>query len=98
WLNHVSKRQIPTVAMITTLFQATVGGSWSARIRAWLNEVAVKWLPRFGDIICDNGYVARALTIDHYSTVHLIPEGYQELVGTPSQADARKALGIPMPK
>ena len=94
WLNHVSKRRIPTVGMIPYMFRMAAGNSRSAKIRAWLNEAAVRWLPRYCEITCDNIHVARLFKVDHYSTLHLIPEGHQELVGAQSQADARKALGI----
>ena len=60
--------------------------------------MAVKWLPRCCEIICDNVYVPRFLNIDHYSTVHIIPEGHEDLGPTPSQAEARRALGIPPAK
>ena len=98
WLNRLSKRPVPTVAHIPTVFNLTAGRPWGARIRGWLNQTTLGWLPHFCHLICDNIHVARLLKIDHYPATHLIPEGHQESVNAPPQAEARKALGIPTGK
>jgi glycosyltransferase involved in cell wall biosynthesis len=98
WLNRLSKRPVPTVAHIPTVFKSTAGRSLSARIRGWLNQTTLGWLPRVSHLICDNVYVARLLKIDHCPVTHLIPEGHRESVNALTQAEARIALGIPAGK
>jgi len=98
WFNHVSQRRIPTFAMIAQNYQMMSGSSWSAKIRGWLNQTAVWWLPRYCDIICDNTHVAKLLGVDQHPRTHIISEGRQELFDTLSQAESRKVLGIPVDK
>jgi glycosyltransferase involved in cell wall biosynthesis len=98
WRNHTAAHRIPTVAMIPTIFSLTAGRSLSAKIRGWLNQAAAKWLPRYCEVICDNIHIPRLLGIAQYSTVHIIPEGHENLPVIPSQSAARTALGIPQDK
>jgi glycosyltransferase involved in cell wall biosynthesis len=98
WLDRFSRRRMPTVTMIPYVFQTTAGRPLSSQIRAWLNQKAAQLLPRYCDVICDNIHVARVMKIDHFPRTHLIPEGHTEFTSHQSQAEARKALGIPADK
>ena len=98
WLNRLSKRPVPTVVHIPTVFKSTAGRSLSARIRSWLNQTMLAWLPRVSHLICDNIFVARLLKVDHYAVTHLIPEGHRDSMNALTQTEARLALNIPAGK
>jgi glycosyltransferase involved in cell wall biosynthesis len=95
WCNRWSRRPIPLVTMIPYMFAMAASGSFSAKVRGWLNDTSARWLPRYCELICDNRHVAEVLKLDRYSSVRVIPEAFREITTAPSQAEARAALGIP---
>lgn len=93
--------QVPLVGMIPTVFYAKTamqGRPLLSRLRAGLNQVLSRWLARRMHVLCNSRYVAEVMRLPDNKFVHVVLEGYENRPGGRTQAEARRALGLPQDK
>jgi glycosyltransferase involved in cell wall biosynthesis len=68
------------------------------KIRFGLNYYAVRFLPRFMDIMTTTRQVLETLKIGGHPRSHVLPEGHETLLGAYLKEEARSHLGLPLDK
>jgi len=98
WRRITLRRPIPTTIMITGTYytpESMRGRPLKTKVRGWLNQESIRWLPYLVDPVFDTVHLPRYMKIEGRKRVHVIPEGHEDLRRFATREAARVELGLP---